>query len=128
MGILDDISSAAYDIMAGRVGDGFLPVAKNFNIAANHNHPIRNSRFDVYSYTTRVAVVNKNENGDWDTFVHHDAFHHSTTTSRHVRQFLSAMAGRVDWDALYKACNKACDDETTNGNGEQFINVSQFTY
>lgn len=93
MSILDDISGAAYDIMAGRVGDGFLPVAKNFNIAANHNHPIRNSRFDVYSYVTRVAVVNKNENGDWD--------------------------------ALYRACNKACDDETK---GEQFINVSQFTY
>lgn len=40
---------------------------------------------------------------------------------------MSAMAGRVDWDALYKACNKACDDETINGKGEQFINVSQFT-
>lgn len=33
------------------------------------------------------------------------------------------MAGRIDWDALYKAC----EDETVNGNGEQFINVSQFT-
>nr|DAX76485.1 MAG TPA: hypothetical protein [Caudoviricetes sp.] len=64
MGILDDIDSAAYDIMAGLIGDGFLPVAKNFNIAANHNYPIRNSQFDVYSYTTRVAVVNKDENGD----------------------------------------------------------------
>ena len=40
MGILDDISSAAYDIMVGHVGDGFLPVAKNFNIAMNHNHPV----------------------------------------------------------------------------------------
>lgn len=79
MGILDDIDSAAYDIIR-------------------------------------------------DTFVHCDAFHHSTTTSRHVRRFLSAMVGRVNWDALYKACNKACDDETINGNGEQFINVSQFTY
>ena len=86
MSILDDISSAAYDFMAGRVGDGFLPVAKNFNIAA-----IRNSRFDVYSYVTRVAVVNKNENGDRDTLVHRDAFHHSTTTSRHVRCFVSAV-------------------------------------
>lgn len=120
MSILDDISSAAYDIMAGRVGDGFLPVAKNFNIAANHNHPVRNSRFDVYSYVTRVAVVNKNENGDWDTLVHRDAFHHSTTTSRHVRCFVSAMAGRVDWDALYKACKAE--------NAPHLINVSQFTY
>ena len=40
MGILEDIDNAAYDIMAGRVGNGFLPVAKNFNIAANHNHPV----------------------------------------------------------------------------------------
>lgn len=86
MGILNDIDSAAYDIMAGRVSDGFLPVAKNFNIAANHNHPFTNCRFDVYSYTTRVAMVNKNENGGWETFVHRDAFHHSTTTSKHVRR------------------------------------------
>lgn len=62
MGILDDIDSAAYDIIRGRVGDGFLPVAKNFNIAMSHNHPVIGSQFDVYSYTTRVAVVNKNEN------------------------------------------------------------------
>jgi hypothetical protein len=68
MGILDDIDAAAYDIMAGHVGDGFLPVAKNFNIAENRNHPFANCRFDVYSYTTRVAMVNKNENGDWETF------------------------------------------------------------
>lgn len=120
MGILDDIDSAAYDIMAGRVGDGFLPVAKNFNIAANHNHPTRNSLFDVYSYTTRVAVVDKNENGDWDTFVHRDAFHHSTTTSRHVRRFVSAMVGRIDWDALYKACNAE--------NEHKLVGVNQFTY
>lgn len=104
MGILEDIDRAVCDIMAGRVGNGFLPVAKNFNIVANHNHPVLGSRFDVYSYTTRVAVVNKNGNGDWETFVHRDAFHHSTTTSRHVRRFLSAMVGRIDWDALYKAC------------------------
>lgn len=58
----------------------------------------------MYSYTTRVAMVNKNEKGEWETFVHRDAFHHSTTTSRHVRRFLSTMVGRVDWDALYKAC------------------------
>lgn len=102
MGILEDIDNAAYDIMAGRVGNGFLPVAKNFNIAANHNHPVLG--FDVYSYTTRVAVVNKNGNGDWETLVHRDAFHHSTTTSRHVRRFLSAMIGYINWDALYKAC------------------------
>lgn len=105
MGILEDIDRAACDLLHNRVRD-FYPVAKNFNIAANHNHPVLGSRFDVYSYTTRVAVVNKNGNGngDWETFVHMDTFHHSTTTSRHVRRFLSAMVGRVDWDALYKVC------------------------
>ena len=116
MGILDDIDSAAWDLLHNRVS-GFYPVARNFNIAANHNHPICNSRFDVYSYTTLVARVNKNENGDWDTFVHRDAFHHSTTTSRHVRRFVSAMVGRVDWDALYMACRAE--------NAPAFINVRE---
>lgn len=125
MGILDDIDTATYDLMAGRVGDGFLPVAKNFNIAANHNHPFTNCRFNVYSYTTLVAVVNRDENGNWDTFVHRDAFHHSTTTSKHLRRFVSAMVGCVDWDALYKACNSECNKEAINGNGEQWINVRE---
>lgn len=40
--------------------------------------------------------------------------------------FLSTMVGRVDWNALYKACNRECDKETINGNGEQFINVREF--
>ena len=121
MGILDDIDTAAYDIMAGRVGDGFLPVAKNFNIAENRSHLFASCRFDVYSYTTRVAMVNKNEKGEWETFVHRDAFHHSTTTSKHLRRFVSAMVGRVDWDVLYKACDREC----VSGNGEQFINVRE---
>lgn len=125
MGILDDIDNAAWDLQHGRVGDGFLPAAKNFNIAENHNHPICGSMFDVYSYTTHVAMVKKNENGDWETFVHRDAFYHSTTTSKHVKRFLSAMVGRINWDALYKACNVECDKETINGNGEQFINVRE---
>lgn len=120
MGILDDIDSAAWDLEHGRI-DGLYPVSKNFTIAENCNHSICNSRFDVYSYTTRVAMVKKNENGDWDTFVHRDAFHHSTTTSKHVRRFVSAMVGRVDWDALYKACDREC----ISGNGAQFINVRE---
>lgn len=124
MGILEDIDRAACDLLHNRVRD-FYPVAKNFNIAANHNHPVLGSRFDVYSYTTRVAVVNKNGNGDWETFVHRDAFHHSTTTSRHVRRFLSAMVGHVDFDALYRACDHECDNETIHGNGAQFINVRE---
>lgn len=124
MGILENIDSAAWDLEHGRV-DGLYPVSNNFTIVANHNHPVPNSRFDVYSYTTLVAMVNKNENDDWETFVHRDAFHHSTTTSRHVRRFLSAMVGRIDWDALYKACNRECDKKAINGNGEQFINVRE---
>lgn len=51
----------------GVLATGSYLLLKNINIAANHNHPITNCRFDVYSYTTRVAVVNKNGNGDWET-------------------------------------------------------------
>lgn len=116
MGILEDIDSAAWDLKHNCVS-GLYPVAKNFTIVENTNHSICNSRFDVYSYTTRVAVVKKNESGGWDVFVHRDAFHHSTTTSRHVRRFLSAMVGRVDWDALYKACSAE--------NAPQYINVRE---
>lgn len=125
MSILENIDSAAWDLLHNRVS-GFYPVARNFNIAENHNHPICNSRFDVYSYTTCVAMVNKNENDEWEMFVDRDAFHHSTTTSRHVRRFLSAMVGRrIDWDTLYKACDRECDKETISGNGAQFINVRE---
>ncbi len=124
MGILDDIDSAAWDLLHNRVS-GFYPVARNFNISENGNHLVPNSRFDVYSYTTLVAVVERDEYGDWETFVHRDAFHHSTTTSRHLRRFVSAMAGHVDWDALYKACDRECDSETIHGNSAQFINVRE---
>ena len=124
MGILENIDNAAWDLEHGRI-DGLYPVSNNFTIAANHNHPCPNSRFDVYSYTTRVALMNKDENGNWETFVHRDAFHHSTTTSRHLRRFLSALIGHVDFDALYKACDRECDNETIHGNGAQFINVRE---
>lgn len=124
MGILENIDSAAWDLEHGRI-DGLYPVSNNFTIVENRNHPFANCRFDVYSYTTRVAMVNKNENGDWETFVHRAAFHHSTTTSKHLRRFVSAMVGRVDWYALYKACNRECDKECISGNGEQFINVRE---
>lgn len=116
MSLIDDIDSAAWGLKHGLI-DGLYTVSNNFTIVANHNYPCPNSRFDVYSYTTLVAFVNKNENGDWDTFVERDAFHHSTTTSRYVRRFLSAMVGRVDWDALYKACSAE--------NAPQYINVRE---
>lgn len=35
------------------------------------------------------------------------------------------MVGRVDWDALYKACDRECDKEAISGNGAQFINVRE---
>lgn len=60
MGILENIDNAAWDLEHGHI-DGLYPVSNNFTIVANHNHPVPNSRFDVYSYTTRVAMVNKNE-------------------------------------------------------------------
>lgn len=103
MSILDDIGSAAYDLERGRLGE-LTPVARNFTIAEHGYAPSGCRMFDVYSYTTRVAVVSQDETGNCTTYVHYQAFDHSTTTSRHVRRFLSAMVGRVDFDALYKAC------------------------
>ena len=103
MSILENIDSAAYDLKRGRLG-GLTPVARNFTIAENSYAPSGYRMFDVYSYTTRVAVVSQDESGNCTTHVHCRAFDHSTTTSRHVRRFLSAMVGRIDWDALYKAC------------------------
>ena len=128
MSILDDISSAAYDLERGRLGE-LTPVARNFTIV--RGIPITGSNFltfyRVFSYETCVVHVGKTFEDNLLILVKRDAFHHSTTTSRHVRRFLSALVGRVDWDALYKACNKACEDETINSYGNPFINVSQFT-
>lgn len=103
MGILENIDSAAYDLKRGCV-NGLYPVSNNFTIAENGYAPSGYRMFDVYSYTTRVAVVSQDEMGNCTTYVHYQAFDRSTTTSRYVRRFLSAMVGRIDWDALYKAC------------------------
>ena len=103
MGILDSIDNAAWDLKHSRVS-GFYPVARNFNIIENGYAPNGYRMFDVYSYSTRVAVVSHDELGNMTTYVHYNAFNYSTTTSRHVRRFLSAMVGYIDWDALYKAC------------------------
>ena len=128
MGILDDIASAAYDLERGRLGE-LTPVARNFTIV--QDIPAAGSNFltsyRVFSYETCVAHVGKTFEDNLLVLVKRDVFNHSTTTSKHVRRFLSALVGRVDWDALYKAWNKACEDETTNGYGNPFINVSQFT-
>lgn len=128
MGILDDISSAAYNLEHDRLGE-LTPVARNFTIV--RDIPATGSNilitYRVFSYEMCVAHVCKTFKDELLILVKRDAFHHSATTSRHVRQFLSALVGRIDWDTLYKACNKACEDETTNSYGNPFINVSRFT-
>ena len=124
MGILEDIDNAAWDLEHYRI-IGFLPVAPNFNIVERTAEYGRDA-YVVYSYKTPVILV-KRCDGDryWETFVYRDAFHYSTTTSKHVRRFLSAMVGRIDWDALYKACDRECDKECISSNGEQLINVRE---
>lgn len=103
MSILENIDSAAWDLKHGRIG-GLYPVSNNFTITENGYASSGYRMFDVYSYTARVAVVSQDESGNCTTYVHYQAFNHSTTTSRHVRRFLSEMVGHIDWDALYKAC------------------------
>lgn len=124
MSILDDIDSAAYELGRGRLGE-LTPVARNFTIV--RDKPLENciSTYRVFSYETCVACVSMRFDDSLSVLVKRDAFHHSTTTSKHLRRFLSALIGRVDWDALYKACNRECDNETIHGNGAQFINVRE---
>jgi|GEM_PF-3834207 hypothetical protein len=121
MGILDDIDSAAYDLERGRLGE-LTPVARNFTIV--RDIPVTSSNFltcyRVFSYETCVAHVGKTFDGSLLVLVKPDTFNHSTTTSKHVRRFLSALVGRIDWDALYKACNAE--------NVPKLVGVSQFTY
>ena len=121
MGILDDIDSAAYDLGRGRLGE-ITPVARNFTIVRDIPEAGSNiiSTYRVFSYETCVAHVGKTFNDELLVLVKRDAFKHSTTTSRHVRCFLSALVGRIDWDALYKACKAE--------NAPHLIKVSQFTY
>lgn len=129
MGILDDISSAAYDLERGRLGE-LTPVARNFTVVRDIPETGSNmlSAYRVFSYETCVAHVCKTFEGELLVLVKRGAFHHSTTTSKHVRRFISALVANIDWDALYKACNKACDDAVSNSYGNPFVNVSQFTY
>ena len=124
MGILDDIDNAAYDLERGLLGE-LTTVSRNFTII--RDMPTENcvSSYRVFSYETCVAYVSKRFDDSLSVLVTRDAFHHSTTTSKHVRRFLSALIGCVDFDALYKACNKACDDETINGNGARLIHVRE---
>lgn len=124
MGILDDISSAAYDLELGRLGE-LTPVARNFTIVRDMPHENCISTYRVFSYNTLVAYVSKRFDNELLILIKPNAFHHSTTTSKHVRRFLSALIGRVDWDALYKACDRECDKETISGNGARFINVRE---
>ena len=126
MGILDDIDSAAYDLERGRLAE-LTPITGNFTIV--RDIPAAGSNFlsiyRVFSYETVVMHVCKRFDNELLILLKPNAFHHSTTTSKHVRRFLSALIGRVDWDALYKACNRECDKETISGNGARFINVRE---
>lgn len=126
MGILDDISSAAYDLERGRLGE-LTPVARNFTIVMGLPEADSSmiSIHRVFSYETCVAHVCKTFEGELLVLVKRDAFNHSITTSKHVRRFLSALVARIDWDALYRACNRACEGGTYSN---PFVNVSQFTY
>lgn len=121
MGILNDIDSAAYDLGRGGLGE-LTPVARNFTIV--RGNPTAGSNFlttyRVFSYGTCVIHVGKTFEGSLLVLVKPDTFNHSATTSKHVRCFLSALVGRIDWDALYKAC-KAED-------APRLVDVSQFTY
>lgn len=125
MGILKDIDSAAYDLERGRL-DELTAVSRNFTIVRD-NKPLDNrvSSYRVFSYDTCVMNVSKTFDNELIVLVKRDAFYHTVTTSKHVRRFLSALVGRVDFDALYKACNKACDDETINGYSNPWINVRE---
>ena len=120
MSILDNISSAAYDLERGRLGE-LTPVACNFTIVRDIPAVGSNilSAYRVFSYGTVVMRVCKRFNNELLVLIKPDAFHHSTTTSRHVRRFLSALLGRVDFDALYRACKAE--------NAPRLIDVSQFT-
>lgn len=103
MGILENIDSAAYDLERDRLGE-LTPVARNFTIVRDMPPENCVSAYRVFSYETVVMHVCKTFDNELLILIKPNAFHHSTTTSRHVRCFLSALIGRVDWDALYKAC------------------------
>lgn len=103
MGILENIDSAAYDLERGRLGE-LTPISGKFTIV--RDMPLENcvSTYRVFSYNTPVAYVSKRFDNELLILIKPNAFHHSTTTSKHVRRFLSDLIGRIDWDALYKAC------------------------
>lgn len=121
MSILDDIDSAAYDLKRGRLGE-LTHVARNFTIIRDIASAGSNflTAYRVFSYETCVAHVGKTFEDELLILVKPDTFSHSTTTSKHVRRFLSALVGRIDWDALYKACKAE--------NAPRLVGVSQFTY
>nr|DAT67098.1 MAG TPA: hypothetical protein [Caudoviricetes sp.] len=123
MGILENIDSAAYDLELGRLGE-LTPVARNFTIVRDMPHENCISTYRVFSYETVVMHVCKRFDNELLILLKPNAFH-STTTSKHVRRCLSALIGRVDWDAPYKACDRECNKETISGNGARFINVRE---
>ena len=124
MGILDDIDSAAYDLERGRLGE-LTPILGKFTIVRDMPRENCISTYRVFSYETMVMHVCKRFDNELLILLKPNAFHHTTTNSKHIQRFLSALIGHVDWDALYKACNRECDKETISGNGARFINVRE---
>ena len=124
MGILDNIDSAAYDLERGRLGE-LTTISGKFIIVRDIPHENCISAYRVFSYETLVMHVYKLFNDKLLILIKPNAFRHTTTTSKHVRRFLSALLGRVDFDALYKVCDRECDKETIHGNGARFINVRE---
>lgn len=124
MSILNGIDSAAYDLEHGRP-DELTLVARNFTIV--RDIPTTGSNFlttyRVFSYETCVAHVGKTFEGSLLVLVKSETFNHSTTTSKNVRRFLSALVGRIDLHALYKACKSEGAPRLVDVS--QFINVRE---
>ena len=106
MTILEDIDRATQAIKEGRIR-AILPVARNFTIIWHGCRCTEGApRYLVYSYAREVARVIKHSDGSFGVYVYTNTFKHSTTTSRHVRRFLTAMVGDIDWRALYRECEQ----------------------
>lgn len=114
MSILQDIEDAAYDVRSGRI-KAIRPVAKNFNVVRQPSVMTDRSYCVAYSYGTEVVTVVDTDAGRQTILVDCDAFHHSTTTSRHVRRFLEGLVNRpIDWGRLYDACDRQ-SEKVANG-------------
>lgn len=93
------------------------PFCRSLGTSPSYGTAAGAPRYLVYSYATEVARAIKHSDGSFGVYVYTNTFKHSTTTSRHVRRFLTAMVGDIDWRALYREC------EQTPG---WYIDVTEF--